>query len=126
MYHLIKYVHELAALTSFALFILRGAWMLRDSHKLSLRWVKILPHVVDTLLLASAVALMLMLRQYPLSHAWLSAKLVALLLYIGLGMLALRYGKTKRMRAAAWVAALAVFLYIASVALSHNPLGFFA
>lgn len=126
MYHLTKFVHELCALASFTLFALRGVWMLRDSPQLSRRWVKILPHGIDTLLLASAIALTLMLHQYPLTHAWLSAKLVALLVYIGLGLVALRYGKTKGVRAAAWIGAVAVFLYIASVALSHDPRGFFA
>ena len=126
MYHLTKYVHELCALASFTLFAVRGAWMLRDSPQLAQRWVRILPHGIDTLLLASAIALTLMLQQYPLTHAWLSAKLVALLVYIGLGLVALRYGKTRGVRAAAWVAALAVFVYIASVALGHDPLGFFA
>ncbi len=125
MYHLTKSLLELCALASFTLFALRGVWMLRDSPQLSRRWVKILPHGIDTLLLASAIALTLMLHQYPLTHAWLSAKLVALLVYIGLGLVALRYGKTKRVRAAAWIGAVAVFLYIASVALSHDPLGFF-
>ena len=125
MYHLTKFVHELCALASFTLFALRGVWMLRDSPQLSRRWVKILPHAIDTLLLASAIALTLMLHQYPLTHAWLSAKLVALLVYIGLGLVALHYGKTRSVRAAAWIGALAVFLYIASVALSHDPLGFF-
>lgn len=125
MYHLTKFVHELCALASFTLFALRGVWMLRDSPQLSRRWVKILPHAIDTLLLASAIALTLMLRQYPLTHAWLSAKLVALLVYIGLGLVALHYGKTRSVRATAWIGALAVFLYIASVALSHDPLGFF-
>ena len=125
MYHLTKFVHELCALASFTLFALRGVWMLRDSPQLSRRWVKILPHAIDTLLLASAIALTLMLRQYPLTHAWLSAKLVALLVYIGLGLVALHYGKTRSVRAAAWIGALAVFLYIASVALSHDLLGFF-
>jgi uncharacterized membrane protein SirB2 len=126
VYYLTKFLHQLCALASFTLFALRGVWMLRDSPQLARRWVKILPHAVDTLLLASAIALTLMLGQYPLTHAWLTAKLVALLVYIGLGLVALRYGKTKGVRAVAWIAALGVFLYIVSVALSHDPLGFFA
>ena len=125
MYHLTKFVHELCALASFTLFALRGVWMLRDSPQLSRRWVKILPHGIDTLLLASAVALTLMLHQYPLTDAWLSAKVVGLLLYIGVGLVALRHGRTRGVRAAAWIGALAVFLYIVSVARSHDPLGFF-
>ena len=120
-----KFVHELCALASVSLFVLRGVWMLRDSPQRAQRWVKILPHSIDTLLLASAIALTLMLHQYPLIDAWLSAKVLGLLVYIGLGLVALRYGKTKRVRAAAWIAALLVFGYIVSVALSHDPLGFF-
>jgi uncharacterized membrane protein SirB2 len=126
VYHLTKFVHELCALTSFTLFAVRGVWMLRDSPQLSRRWVKILPHAIDTLLLGSAIALTLMLHQYPLTDAWLSAKVVGLLVYIGLGLVALRYGRTWGVRAAAWIGALAVFLYIVSVALRHDPLGFFA
>ena len=125
MYHLTKSLHMACAATSFALFILRGVWMLRGSAQLSRRWVRVLPHGIDTLLLASAIALTLMLHQYPLTHAWLSAKLVALIIYIGLGLVALRFGRTRRMRVSAWVGALAVFAYIVSVALSHDPYGIF-
>ncbi len=125
MYHLTKLVHEFCALASVSLFVLRGVWMLRDSPQRARRWVKILPHGIDTLLLASAIALTLMLDQHPPTHAWLSAKLLALLVYIGLGLVALRYGKTKGVRAVAWIAALSVFGYIVSVALSHDALGFF-
>ena len=126
MYHLIKLIHQSCALTSLLLFVLRGIWMLRASPLRDQRWAKILPHAVDTLLLASAMALTLMLQQYPLTHAWLSAKLLALLAYIGLGLVALRYGKTRGIRTLAWIAALAVFAYIISVAFTHDPLGFFA
>ena len=126
MYHLIKLIHQSCALASLLLFVLRGIWMLQASPLRDQRWVKILPHAVDTVLLASAVALTLMLQQYPLTHAWLSAKLLALLAYIGLGLVALRYGKTRRVRVAAWIAAMSVFAYIVSVAFMHDPLGFFA
>lgn len=126
MYHLTKFVHQFCALASVSLFVMRGVWMLRNSPELARRWVKILPHAVDTLLLASVVALTLMARQFPLTHAWLTAKLLALLVYIALGLVALRYGRTKGVRAAAWIGALVVFFYIVSVALRHDPLGFFA
>lgn len=125
MYYLTKFLHQLCALASFTLFVLRGVWLLRGSPQLAQRWVRILPHVIDTVLLASAISLTLMLQQYPLTHAWLSAKLLALLVYIGLGLVALRFGKTRRVRVAAWIGALAVFIYIASVAFSRDPLGVF-
>ena len=99
--------------------------MLRWSPEVARRRVSILPHVVDTLLLASAVSLALESRQFPYTRAWLAAKLFALPVYIGLALVALRYGKTKGVRASAWGCALLVFLYIVSVALTRDPLGFF-
>ncbi len=100
--------------------------MMRDSPLPGRRLTKVLPHVVDTLLLASAIALAVMLREYPLAQPWLTAKVAGLVLYIGLGMAALRHGPTKGVRIAAWVAAQAVFLYIVAVAYTRNPLIFAA
>jgi uncharacterized membrane protein SirB2 len=107
---------------SYAGFVLRGIWMIRDSRMLERRWVRVLPHVVDTVLLASAIALAVVLKQYPLAEPWLTAKVLALVLYIGLGMVALRYGTTGRIRMGAWIMAQAVFLYIVAVALTRNVL----
>jgi len=118
----IKFVHIGCVAISYALFVLRGIWMLRESALLQQRWVKIAPHAVDTLLLASAIALAVISRQYPLAHGWLTAKVAGLLLYIGLGTLALKRGKTRRTRMAAWLAAQAVFFYIVAVALTRQPL----
>jgi uncharacterized membrane protein SirB2 len=118
----LKYVHVACVVTSYAFFFVRGVWMMRDSPLLTRRWVKITPHVIDTMLLASAIAMAVMIRQYPFTAPWLTAKLLGLVLYIGLGMLALKRGKTKRVRVAAWIAAQAVFLYIVVVALTKSML----
>jgi len=96
--------------------------MLRDSPLLRVRWVRVLPHVVDTGLLASAVAMAIMIRQYPLVAGWLTAKVLALFCYIGLGMIALRFGRTRGERLLAWLAAQAVFFYIIAVAVTRQPL----
>lgn len=90
------------------------------------RWVKIVPHMTDTLLLASAITLAVGIKQYPGTDAWLTAKVIGMLTYIGLGMMAFRFGKTMRARVAAWVAAQAAFFYIVATALTHNPLPFLA
>ena len=124
MYLALKHLHLTTVVLSFTLFTLRGIWMLMDSPWLQRRWVRITPHVIDTVLLASAIGLVLILKQYPFVHGWVTAKVLGLIVYIILGSLALRYGPTKPMRAAAWAAALAVFGYIVSVALTHAPLGF--
>jgi uncharacterized membrane protein SirB2 len=121
-YLLVKQIHMASAAASFSLFLLRGIWMLRQSPRLRALWVRILPHLIDTLLLASAIALAVMSRQYPVEQHWLTAKVVALLLYIGLGMVALKRGRTRTVRTLAWLAALGVFVYIVVVAVSRNPL----
>ena len=118
----IKAVHLTSVATSYALFVLRGVWMLQGSALLQRRWVRIVPHVVDTVLLGSAVAMALMIRQYPFVAGWLTAKLLALLLYIVLGSFALKRGGTRNRRIAAWFAAQVVFFYIVAVALTRNPL----
>lgn len=121
-YLTLKAVHIGCVITSYALFVLRGVWMLARPEWLRQRWVRIVPHVVDTALLGSAVAMALMIRQYPFVAGWLTAKLLALLLYIVLGSIALKRGRTRKQRAAAWLAAQAVFFYIVAVALTRNPL----
>ena len=117
----IKNVHVVTVLVSVTLFVLRGVWMLRDSPRRYARWARVVPHVNDSMLLFSGVGLALLSQQYPLREEWLTAKLVGLLLYIALGLVALRWGKTKRVRATAWVAALAVFVYIVAVAVTRSP-----
>jgi uncharacterized membrane protein SirB2 len=105
-----------------SLFILRGLWMMTAPQYLERRWVRILPHVNDTLLLASAIALAVMSRQYPFVMDWLTAKVLALVLYIILGSIALKRGKTRPIRITAFLTALAVFGYIVAVAFSRSPM----
>lgn len=121
-YLTLKSLHVGCVAVSYALFLLRGIWMMRLPERLRLRWVRTLPHVVDTVLLGSAVAMALMIRQYPFVAGWLTAKLLALLLYIVLGSIALKRGRTRKQRIAAWFVAQAVFFYIVAVALTRNPL----
>ena len=124
MYSALKHLHITTVALSFCLFALRGIWMLADSACLQRRWVRIVPHVIDAVLLASALGLVAILHQYPFVQNWLTAKILGLVLYIILGTIALKRGSTKTVRATAWIAALIVFGYIVSVALTHSPLGF--
>ena len=98
--------------------------MMADSPRLQARWVRIAPHINDTLLLASGIWLAALMQQYPLVHGWLTAKFFALIAYIMLGTVALKRGKTKAQRITAWVAALLVFGYMSAVAVAHDPLPF--
>ncbi|MCA1246893.1 SirB2 family protein [Massilia sp. MS-15] len=124
-YIALKHLHMNLAALSGLLFLVRGIWMLSDSSRLQARWVKIVPHLVDTLLLASAIGLAVWSRQYPGQFPWLTAKVAALLAYIVLGSIALKRGRTRAVRIAAFVAALACFAYIVAVALTRNPLVLF-
>lgn len=95
--------------------------MVRFPARLELRWVRIVPHIVDTVLLASAIGLTLMIRQWPFRDPWLTAKVTGLVVYIGLGMIALRHGRSLGVRTAAFFAAVAVFLWIVATARLHAP-----
>jgi uncharacterized membrane protein SirB2 len=119
-YLTVKYAHVATVIVSYGLFVLRGFWMLFDSPKLHSRWVRIVPHVNDTLLLAAAIWLTTIIGQYPGTSAWLTAKVIGLIVYILIGTVALRRGPTKAIRMTAWVVAQLVFFYIVAVALTRN------
>lgn len=119
----LRALHMTCAVLSIAGFVLRWIWMLMDSRLLTARVTKIVPHIVDTLLLASAIALVAIIGFGP-NAAWLSAKIAGLVVYVVLGTLALKRGRTKGARAVFGVLAIVVFAFIASVARTHDPLGF--
>ena len=121
-YLVIKHLHITLALLSGSFFLLRGIWMLGESPLLQRRWVKVVPHVVDTLLLTSALVLVFWSGQYPFEQPWLTAKVLALIVYIGLGTVALKRGKTLGVKTFAMFAALATFGYIVAVALTRQAL----
>ncbi|MGZ5094519.1 MAG: SirB2 family protein [Burkholderiales bacterium] len=121
-YLTLKSIHVGAVITSYLLFFVRGIWMMRKPAMLRVPWVRIVPHAVDSVLLASAITLVVLSRQYPLEAQWLTAKLIGLVIYIALGMAALGRARSYRMRVAAWVAAQVVFFYIVAVAITHDPL----
>lgn len=127
MNHAAALLTHLALVTaSVLLFSLRFALMLSGSRALQHRSWRVLPHVVDTALLASGVWLIVLTRQYPLTTDWLTAKLLAVVAYIVLGSIALRRGRTLRVRAIAGIAALLTVGWIVLVAHSHHPLGPFS
>jgi uncharacterized membrane protein SirB2 len=121
-YATVKALHVACVMTTFALFFLRGVWMIAGSRLLQQRWVRIVPHVNDTVLLAAAITLAVMLGQYPLVNAWLTAKVCGLVAYIVLGTLAMKPQRPRRLRIFFWIAAQGVFFYIVAVALTHSAL----
>jgi uncharacterized membrane protein SirB2 len=122
MYLTIKLIHMAAAGLSISLFCLRGGLVLggRGTSWLAHWSLRVTPHVVDTVLLGTAIYLAVILRQAPIADAWLTAKVFALILYIILGSLALKRAPTQSTRAAAFLAALLTFAYIVGVAMTKS------
>ena len=122
----VRLVHISAVLASGGLFLLRGL-----AFFAGLRWamaapLRYLAYAIDTVLLTAALMLMTMVQQYPFVHAWLTVKVLLLVVYIVLGVFAFWKGPSRAARLGCWLAALAVYAYIYSVARAHDPLGAFS
>lgn len=126
MYILIKYVHVTSVALSVTGFFVHGLLLIRAAPSMNARWFRILPHINDTILLVAALSLATMSGQYPFVADWVTAKVFGVITYIILGFLALRAESTRRMRIVFWLAALVVFGWIVSVALTRQPMGFLA
>lgn len=118
---ILKFIHVGCVLLSFTGFCARGIWMIRQSPILDAPWVRRVPHFVDSLLLLSAIGLLIGLSLNALTQPWLWAKIIGLLFYIILGAIGLHYGRTLKIRIIALCFALLSFLYIVSVAISKKP-----
>ena len=149
-YFFLKHVHITCVILSLSLFILRFYWRIKESlqlpkkrplhnlnahHKPKIKarsklckgfkkWMHIAPHIIDTVLLLSALSLAWISEQIPFVQAWLGAKIIALIVYIYLGNLALKRAKTNSTRFITFILAMIVFAYIVSVALSKQPIPF--
>ena len=123
LFDVLKGLHIACAFLSISGFTLRGYWMISSNPRLRQRLTRVLPHMLDTLLLGSAIGMLLIWQANPFALSWLSAKILALLCYIGLGMVAFRFGKTPRVRAIAFGLALLSAAYIVAVAYTKSALG---
>lgn len=123
-YSQLRLIHITAVCLSGGLFFLRGLLL----NVLSRPWAMAAPvryasYAIDTVLLTAAIMLTTIVRQYPGLDAWLSVKVALLVVYIGLGTFALKRGRTARARTVSWIAAMAVFGFMVTVARTHHPLG---
>jgi uncharacterized membrane protein SirB2 len=123
-YQLLISLHMTTAMISLMLFIWRGMWVMQYDQQPRSRWMKWLPHVNDSVLFLLGILLMLTIEQYPGSNNWLTFKLTAVVIYILLGMVAMKWAKTRRSRLIALLSALLVFAYIVGVAVTKQPLIF--
>jgi uncharacterized membrane protein SirB2 len=121
----IKWAHIASVIASGVLFALRGAGVLAGARWPMWAPLRYLTYTVDTVLLTAALMLATVLRQYPFVHDWLTAKVVLLVVYIVLGTFALKRARARRARALFFVSAIAVYLFIVSIARAHHPMGVF-
>ena len=125
-YPQIKQFHILLALLSGAIFALRGAFALAG-----MRWPQALPvkwlsYTIDTCLLTAALMLLTILPWAMFGNGWLLTKIVLIVVYVVLGVFAMRPGRRQRTRALCYAAALLVFAGIYGIARAHHPLGWLA
>lgn len=123
-YLLIKHLHVTAAALSILFFVVRAYWSVSESTMLQKKVVKIAPHVIDTILLAAAIMLSVLLGPAA-AQPWVLTKIVLLIAYIGVGTIAIKRGRTPRSRAIAAVVAVLIFIYIVGVAIKHHPASWF-
>ncbi len=124
MYLLIKKLHVIFALISVTGFFVRGIMVMRQSPVMKQKWIRITPHVNDTLLLVSAIFLAWQSAQYPFVEHWLTAKVVALVAYIFLGTYTLKHANTLPKQLLGWIFSLLVFGYIVLVAMNKSAIPF--
>ena len=121
LYPWLKHLHVTAVVITASLFLLRLYWSYRRPEFMTKRWVRTLPHVNDSVLLIAGLSMAYLIKQYPFTSAWLTAKFTALLMYIVFGSLALKRARTTAVKAFASVVALACLAYIVGVGLSRSP-----
>ncbi len=114
-----------SAVLSFVGFLLRGYWMMMGSRLLNAKLTKVLPHIIDTLLLATAVYLVTATQMYPFVVNWVTAKVILLVAYIVLGTVALKRGKTKKIKIGAFVLSVMTISAIFGIASAKPALAFF-
>jgi len=119
-----KHLHMTAALLSVLLFTLRFVWTLVGSEQLNKKWVKILPHVIDTCLLAFGLVLMMKLALNPFEQLWLGEKLLAVVAYIFTGYYTLKLARTRLMQVVGFVGALGWIVLVVKLAMTKTPVLF--
>ncbi len=121
-YLALKHLHVTCVVLSGLGFSLRGWWMLNDSPRLKTRLARVAPHVIDSVLLGSALVMAWQSSQYPFAQGWLTAKFFGLLAYILCGTMALKRARTRGRRVVFLALALLAYAYIVGVALTRSPL----
>lgn len=122
--YFLKHLHITLAVLSISLFTLRFIWTLMNSTKLQAKWVKITPHIVDTLLLAIGVVMAVKYSINPMEQLWLGEKILALFAYIFTGYYTLKLARNKTMQIIGYLGAMGWVMLIVRLAMTREPLFF--
>ncbi len=124
MYIVLKNIHLLCVLLSFSGFIIRSIWAFKGSPLLQKKLVKVAPHIIDTILLVSAIAMAVSIQQYPFIDNCLTAKVFGLIAYIIFATITLKRARNNTERTACFILSILSFAYVVGVARTHSPLFF--
>lgn len=119
-YIALKHLHICCVILSFSFFVTRFYWRLNEPEKLQQKWVKVMPHLVDTILLSSALAMLWVAQLNPLDHFWLLGKIFMLINYIVCGSIALKYSPSRQGQILAFCGALFSFVMIIGLAINKQ------
>lgn len=127
MFAVFKHIHVLMAVLSVLFLILRFAYGIRDTGHLNKRWLKVIPHIIDGLLVLSIIGMLVSVGVSVFPSAWLSEKFTMFILYIVfsvLMVLSLRGRLSAGLRIPAFVLALLSWLWLIKVAVTKMPMLF--
>ncbi|EAM1899458.1 SirB family protein [Salmonella enterica] len=119
-------LHLICVAFSVSLFVARYWWRYCGHALVAARWTRIVPPVIDTLLLLSGIGLIVKTHILPFTElgSWLTEKLFGVIIYIVLGFIALDYrqARSQQARFIAFPLALVVLYIIIKLATTKIPL----
>jgi len=119
-----KHLHMTLAMVSIALFSLRFMWTLMSSKQLQKKWVKVVPHIIDTFLLLLGIGMAVQLSLNPIENLWLAEKIIAIFAYIFTGLYALKFARNKSMQIMGYLGAVGWFMLIVRIAMTKETVFF--
>jgi uncharacterized membrane protein SirB2 len=122
MYMMFKHLHLTALGLSVVMLTLQFIGHTFDMKFKDAKWLKIVPHIVYTILLGSAIGLCIVLNQYPFVDAWVTSKLIGLVLYVLMATLIVKWARNNAMRVVGYIGALTWLLITMQVAFSKTPI----
>ncbi|QIR13721.1 SirB2 family protein [Shewanella aestuarii] len=116
LYPAVKHTHLMFVALSVAFFVLRFGLHLRQSPLMERKFLKVAPHVIDTFLLVSGFTLCFMIKQYPFVDPWMTEKIICVIAYIALGIMALKSNRNKLFKFFAFMGAIGWLVLAAKLA----------